>query len=74
MLASSVVLLNDNMHPHYSCSHSSTAEHFHWELFNHPPYNPDLAPSDYHLLTHLMNWLRSQRFSNNEELLEGVKM
>jgi hypothetical protein len=21
-------------------------EHFNWELFAHPPYSPDLAPSD----------------------------
>jgi hypothetical protein len=42
-------------------------------LFNHPPYSPDLAPSNYHLFTYLKNWLRSQRFNNNEELMEGVK-
>jgi hypothetical protein len=29
--------------------------------------------SDYHLFTYLNNWLRSQRFNNNEELMEGVK-
>jgi hypothetical protein len=42
-------------------------------LFDHPPYSPDLAPSDYHLFTYLKNWLRSQRFNNNEEFMEGVK-
>jgi histone-lysine N-methyltransferase SETMAR len=51
-------------------------EHFNWELFDHPPYSPDLAPSDYQLFTrtYLKNWLGSQNFNNNEELLEGVKM
>jgi histone-lysine N-methyltransferase SETMAR len=44
-----------------------------WELSDHPPYCPDLTPSDYHLFNYLKNWLRSQRFSNNEELMEGVK-
>jgi hypothetical protein len=44
-------------------------EHFNLELFDHSPYSPNLAPSDYHL----KNWLRSQRFKNNEELMEGVK-
>jgi hypothetical protein len=29
--------------------------------------------SDYHLFTYLKNWLWSQRFNNNEELMEGVK-
>jgi histone-lysine N-methyltransferase SETMAR len=48
-------------------------EHFYSELFDHPPYTPHLAPSDYHLFTYLKNWLRSQRFKN-EELMEGVKM
>jgi hypothetical protein len=48
-------------------------EHLYWELFDHPPYSPDLAPSDYHLFTYLKNWLRSQRFNNYEELMEGVK-
>jgi hypothetical protein len=48
---------------------------FNWELFDHPPYSPDLAPSDYHLFirTYLKNWLGSQRFNNNQELMEGVK-
>jgi histone-lysine N-methyltransferase SETMAR len=30
-------------------------EHFNWKLFDHPPYSPDLAPSDYHLFTYLKN-------------------
>jgi hypothetical protein len=50
-------------------------EHFIWELSDHPRYNPDLAPIDYHLFTQLQNCLGSQRFNNNEEeeLMEGVK-
>jgi hypothetical protein len=42
-------------------------------LCDHPDYSPDLAPSDCHLFTYLKNWLRSQLFSNNEGLMEGVK-
>jgi hypothetical protein len=42
-------------------------------LFDHTPYSPDFAPIDYNLFTDLKNWLRSQRFNNNEELTEGVK-
>jgi hypothetical protein len=52
--------------------HLLALEHFNWELFGHPPYVPDQAPSDYQLFTYLKNWLRSQRFDNNE-LMEGVK-
>jgi histone-lysine N-methyltransferase SETMAR len=48
--------------------------HFNWELSDHPPYSPDIALSDYHLFTHLANWLGSQCFNNNEKLREGLKM
>jgi histone-lysine N-methyltransferase SETMAR len=48
-------------------------EHFYWEFFDYPPYSPDLALSNYHVFTHLKNWLGSQRFNNNEDLMEGVK-
>jgi hypothetical protein len=53
--------------------HTSLLEYFSWELFDHPTYSPELAPSDYHLFTYLKNWVVSQRFSNNEVLMEGVK-
>jgi histone-lysine N-methyltransferase SETMAR len=42
-------------------------------LFDHPPYSPHLAPSDYHLFTYLKNWLGAQLFNNDEELMEGVE-
>jgi hypothetical protein len=48
-------------------------EHFNWELFDHLPYSPDLTPGDYQLFTYMKNWLGSQHFNNNEELMEGVK-
>jgi hypothetical protein len=48
-------------------------EHFNWELFDHPPYSPNLAPSDYHLFTYRKNCLGPQCFNKNE-LMEGVKM
>jgi histone-lysine N-methyltransferase SETMAR len=53
----------------------STAEAFQYrELFDHLPYTPDLTPSDYHLFTYLKNWLQSQCFNNNEELMGGIKI
>jgi histone-lysine N-methyltransferase SETMAR len=55
------------------CIQLLALEHFNWVLFDHPPYSPDIAPSDYYLFTYLKNWLGSQRFNNNEELAEGVK-
>jgi histone-lysine N-methyltransferase SETMAR len=55
MLTSGIVLLLDNACPH-TCAHTrALLEHFNWELFDHPPYSPDLAPSDCVLFTHLKN-------------------
>jgi histone-lysine N-methyltransferase SETMAR len=42
-------------------------------LFDHPPYSPDLIPSNYYLFTYLKNWLGSQHFNDNEESMEGIK-
>ena len=38
----------------------------------HPPYSPDLAPSDYHLFPNLKKHLRGQRFLNDEELMHAT--
>jgi transposase len=74
ILTSGVVTLHDNALPQTTARTRALLEHFIWELFDHPPYSPDLAPSDYHPFTrtYLKNWLESQRFSNNE-LMECVK-
>jgi hypothetical protein len=59
--------------PHTAARTRTLPEHFNWELFGRLPYSPDLYPSDYHVFICLKNYLGSQRFNNNEELMEGVK-
>jgi hypothetical protein len=66
MLTSGVVLLNDNACPHTAVCTQMLLEHFSWELFDHPPYSPDLALNGYHLFTYLKNWLGSQCFGVDE--------
>jgi hypothetical protein len=73
MLTYSVVPLNENALLHTAACTLALREHFNSELFDHPPYSRDLGVSDYHLFTCLKNWLGSQRFNNNEELMEGIK-
>jgi transposase len=72
MLTSGVMVLHVNARPHTAASTRALLKHFNWELFDHPSYSPDLAPSDYHLFTYLHNWLRLHHFNNNE-LIAGVK-
>ncbi|UYV67449.1 hypothetical protein LAZ67_5000633 [Cordylochernes scorpioides] len=39
-------------------------ENFKWEIFTHPPYSPELAPSDFHLFPALKWHLRGKHFAN----------
>jgi transposase len=74
MLTYGVVVLHDNVYPHTAARTRALLEYFNWELLDYSPYSPDLAPNDYHLFTYKKkNWLRSQRFNNNEELMEDVR-
>jgi histone-lysine N-methyltransferase SETMAR len=73
MLTYGVVLHHDTARLYTAAPTRSPLEHLNWELFDHPSYSPDLAPSDCHLFAYLKTWFRSQHFSDNEELMEGVR-
>jgi hypothetical protein len=66
------VLLHDNARPHTAALTNTLMKLFNWEIFDHPSYSPDLAPSNYHLFTKMKVWLGTQRFHTNEELMDGV--
>ena len=72
MLPKGVVLLHDNAQPHTTTRTNALIRLFNREIFDHSPYSPELAPSDYHLFTKMKVWLATQRFHTNEELMDGV--
>ncbi|KAJ4447089.1 hypothetical protein ANN_09078 [Periplaneta americana] len=72
MLSRGVVLLHDNARPHTAASTRELLDQFGWEIFDHPPYSPDLAPSDFHLFTKLKDFLGGTRFGSDEELKKTV--
>jgi histone-lysine N-methyltransferase SETMAR len=43
-----------------------------FEIHPHPPYSPDLAPSDFYLFQKLKTKLRGIRFENYEGVMEAV--
>jgi len=45
----------------------------HYELLEHPPCSPDLAPSDFCLFPKLKLFLAGQRFSSNQEAISAVE-
>lgn len=40
-----------------------------YELFLHPPYSLDLAPSDYYLIPNLKKSLSGKKFGSKEEVI-----
>ena len=74
MRTKGVVLLHNNARPHTAARTNALIKLFNWEIFEHPPYSPDLAPSDYHLFTKIKVWLATQRFHTNEELVDRVNI
>jgi histone-lysine N-methyltransferase SETMAR len=43
-----------------------------WDILDHPPYSPDLAPSDFHLSLHLKKHLTGKKFDDDGEVQEEV--
>ena len=68
-----VYLLHDNARPHVSKKTKSALEKMDFEVLSHPPYSPDLAPTDFHLFLLLSNQIRNKVFNNTEELKTFVK-
>jgi histone-lysine N-methyltransferase SETMAR len=45
----------------------------HYELLEHTPCYPDLAPSDFYLFPKLKLFLAGQRFSLNQEVIAAIE-
>ena len=43
-----------------------TMERWGWEILEHPPYSPDLAPSDFHRFPNMKKHLRAKRFKSHD--------
>ena len=73
MLTKGVCLLHDNARPHTANVTTHLLDSFGWDIIGHPPYSPDLAPSDYHLFTSLKMFMSGKRFQSDEEVENAVK-
>ncbi|KFM80042.1 Histone-lysine N-methyltransferase SETMAR, partial [Stegodyphus mimosarum] len=72
MLTSGIVLIHDNARAHSARVTQRLLQQFQWDIFEHPPYTPDLASSDFHLFPKLKQWLGGKCFQNDSELKETV--
>ena len=66
-LSRGIVLIHDNARPHTArLTQTLLHNEFHWDTFEHPPYSPDLAPSDFHLLLKMKEHLAGKRHADED--------
>ena len=66
------VCLHDNAKPHTATATVSTIEELRFECIPHPPYSPDLAPSDFHVFGPLKDALGGTQFRDDDEVRSAV--
>lgn len=73
LIRKKIIFHQDNARPHTSVIAMAKIGELKYDLLPHPPYSPDLAPSDFHLFPKLKVFLGGQRFSSNEEVKTAVE-
>lgn len=60
------ILLHDNARPHVANLTKLKMLEMDLETIAHPPYSPDLAPTDYYFFRNLDNFLKGKKFNSQE--------
>lgn len=66
-------LHHDNAKPHTALMTQEKIRKLGWKIVPHPPYSPDLAPSDFYLFGRLKAHLRGKTFDSEKDLISCVK-
>ena len=64
--------LQDNAPIHKSAATLRVMDEIGFDLLDHSPYSPDLAPSDFYIFRHMKKRLRGKHFENADDLREEV--
>lgn len=67
-LSKGVLILHDNAPAHSSQLAQQAIRECNFTQLPHPPYSPDLAPSDFYLFRHFKKFLRGRKFNDDNEL------
>ena len=68
-----VLYHQDNAPAHKSAVAMAAIHNCGFELLDHPPYSPDLAPSDYHLFPQLKKHLKGTKFHSDSEVIAATE-
>ena len=72
LLTAGVLLLHGSARPHTAHVTVPKIKDLHSECLPHPPYAPDLAPTDFHVFGALEGELSGRKFRSDEEVQEVV--
>ncbi|UYV83623.1 TMEM62 [Cordylochernes scorpioides] len=67
-----VIFQHDNARPHAATLVKTYLETLKWEVLPHPPYSPDIDPSDYYLFGSMQRGLADQHFNYDEVKNESM--
>jgi len=68
-----VLFLHDNAPAHTALATQKKLAYLDFQCLDHPPYSPDLAPSDYHLFPGLKKQLKVRHFSSKAEVIAAAE-
>lgn len=66
------LLLHDNAWPHTSHKTIAKLNELEYEVLQHPPYSPDLSPTDFHFFKHLELLLKGKHHENEDSLKNSI--
>lgn len=68
-----VILLQDNARPYTAQHIKDTIRDLRWKVLDHSPYNLDLSPCDFHIVSKLKSNLGGRRFATDGYVMEAVQ-
>jgi len=68
-----VLFWHENAPAHRALATRKKLAYLDFQCLDHPPYSPDLAPSDYHLFSGLKKQLKGRHFSSDTEVIAAAE-
>ena len=68
-----VLFVHDNAPAHRALATKKKLAYLGFQCLDHPPYSPDLAPSDNHVFPGLKKQLKGRHFSSDAEFIAAAE-
>ena len=68
------ILLHDNARPHKASITVDKLNSLQYEILLHPPYSPDISPTDYYLFRNYELFLREKKYNNQNDIIKDFEL